>query len=161
MKKFLLFTVVLFAYIIPSTLYSQLPDLGTTSGFAFFTAAGAFTVTGASVVTGDVGTDTGAYAAFPPGVLIGNSHVANTLTAQAAIDVLDAYEYLDGLICNNVVGVTFGNGQILTPGVHCVGAASTLNGNLVLNGLGRSNLYIYHSNRWSFRKCYQFLCNTY
>ncbi len=139
MKKFLLFTVVLCAYIIPSSLYSQLPDLGTTSGFAFFTAAGAFTVTGASVVTGDVGTHAGAYAAFPPGVLIGNPHVANTLTALAATDVLVAYQYLDGLICNNVVGVTFGNGQILTPGVHCVGAASTIEGNLTLNGLNDPN----------------------
>ncbi|MBK7428558.1 MAG: DUF3494 domain-containing protein [Saprospiraceae bacterium] len=139
MKKFLPFTIALFAYFIPSTIYSQVPDLGSTSGFVFFTAAGAFTVTGASVVTGDVGTDAGAFAAFPPGVLIGSSHVADALTAQAAADVLDAYEYLDGLLCTYVEGVTFGNGQILTPGVHCAGGASTLNGNLILDGQNNPN----------------------
>lgn len=118
----------------PCINYGQAPNLGTTDNFALFTAAGAFNNIGAStVVTGDVGTDVGAFNAFPPGTLIGAAHVADAVSAQAATDVLIAYNQLEGLLCGSVLGVTLGNGQVLTPNIYCTGAATTLNGNLTLD----------------------------
>jgi hypothetical protein len=115
----------------------QVPSLGTTFDFALFTASGAFNNVGAStVVTGDVGTNVGAFNAFPPGTLNGSSHVADVVTAQAAVDVMTAYSYLDGLTCGLVIGTTLGSGQILTPNIYCLGGASTINGDLVLDGQG-------------------------
>lgn len=112
----------------------QAPDLGTTSTFAMFTAAGAFSNDGATLVTGDIGTDVGSFTGFPPGVVIGSIHVADAVTAQAAIDVAEAYMDLSTLTCGQVIGITLGGGQILTPNIYCTGAASVLNGDLVLDG---------------------------
>jgi len=111
-----------------------LSNLGSTADFALFTAAGAFNNIGAgTIVTGDVGTHVGAFNAFPLGILIGNQHVANGVSAQAAADVLVAYSYLASLTCGQVIGTTLGNNQVLTPDIYCTGAASTLNGNLILD----------------------------
>jgi hypothetical protein len=116
------------------------PDLGDASGFALFSAAGAFDVLGAStVVTGDVGTNVGAFNGFPPGTVIGQIHVADAVTAAAAPDVLTAYAYLDAITCGLVLGTPMGGGQLLTPNVYCLGAASTLNGDLTLDGQGDAN----------------------
>ena len=109
-------------------------NLASTADFALFTAAGAFNNIGAgTVVTGDVGTHVGAFNAFPPGILIGDQHVANGVSAQAAADVLVAYSYFASLTCGAVIGTTLGNNQVLTPNIYCTGAASTLNGNLILD----------------------------
>lgn len=115
------------------------PDLGSAATYALFTSAGAFNVTGAAVVTGDVGTQTGAFNAFPPGTVIGTINVANAASLQAATDVCAAYGNLSSRICGNVIGVTMGNGQTLSPGVHCSGAASTISGLLTLDGGGDPN----------------------
>ena len=73
--------------LMPNLNFGQAPNLGTASSFALFTAAGAFNNTGAgTTVTGDVGTNVGAFNAFPLGTLIGTRHVADALAAQAAND---------------------------------------------------------------------------
>ena len=113
----------------PAFLFGQAPNLGTASGFALFTAAGAFTNTGTSIVTGDVGTNAGAYT--PPGTLNGESYVADATSAQAKIDLLAAYAALDTPVGTNIpVGL---GGQTLTSGVWYTNAASTLNGTLTLD----------------------------
>ncbi|MBC7865293.1 MAG: DUF3494 domain-containing protein [Bacteroidia bacterium] len=113
------------------------PNLGTASGFALFTAAGAFNnISAATTVTGNVGTDVGAFNAFPPGTLVGQIHVADPASAQAATDVNVAYSNLSALTCGTVLGTTLGNNQVLGPDVYCLGAASVLNGNLILDGQG-------------------------
>lgn len=135
MKSFLIIaTAILTLLLTPDTTFGQAPDLGTTSSFAMFTAVGAFSNDGATVVTGDIGTDVGAFTGFPPGIVIGSIHVADVVTAQAAIDVATAYSDLSTLTCGQVIGTTLGNGQILTPDIYCLGAASVLNGDLVLDG---------------------------
>jgi hypothetical protein len=131
-----LLLIALTMILVPKVNYGQAPDLGVTYDFALFTAVGAFDVLGASVVNGDVGTDVGAFNGFPPGVLVGNIHVADPVSAQAAIDVADAYSDLFGLTCGTVLGVTLGSGQVLTPDIYCIGAAATLNGTLVLDAQG-------------------------
>ncbi|MEI6408671.1 MAG: ice-binding family protein [Bacteroidota bacterium] len=123
----------------PITNFGQAPDLGAASSFALFTAAGAFNNIGTTVVSGNIGTNVGAFTGFPPGVVIGQIHVADAISAQAATDVANAYGYLSSLTCGLVLGTTLGNGQVLTPNIYCLGAASNINGNLILDGLGNPN----------------------
>jgi len=135
MKSFLQLAIALLTvWILPNSIFSQAPDLGTTSSFAMFTAVGAFSNDGSTVVTGDIGTNVGAFTGFPPGIVIGSIHVADAVTAQAAIDVAAAYAELSGYTCGQVIGTTLGNAQILTPDIYCMGAASVLQGELVLDG---------------------------
>ena len=129
----------------PSVNFGQTPDLGTTSSFALFTAAGAFNAAGAStIVTGDVGTNVGAFNAFPPGTLIGQAHVADAVSATAATDVALAYGSLSPVTCGQVISTTLGSGQTLLPDVYCTGAATTINGDLILDGQGDpTSLFIF------------------
>ena len=117
--------------------FAQSPNLGTTSNFALFTAAGAFTNAGATTVTGEIGTHVGALTGFPPGSVIGGTFVANPTTAIAATDVAVAYTSLNG--AGTVIGTTLGSGQTLTAGTYTTGAASSLNGNLILDGQNNAN----------------------
>ena len=138
MKKLLLATFCgLIIYLIPTQLFGQVaPDLGSSSNFALFTASGAFNNAGASVVTGDAGTNVGAFNAFPPGVIIGNVYTADPVTAQAATDVAIAYGFVSAMTCGSVIPSTLGNGQTLLPNIYCTGAASTINGDLILDAQG-------------------------
>ncbi|UEG49293.1 ice-binding family protein [Ferruginibacter lapsinanis] len=145
MKKILLQIFIIIGILAcPNINFAQTPDLGTASGFALFTADGAFTSTGATNVTGDIGTNVGVFSGFPPGTVSGAIHVADPTSVQAALDVNTAYTYLKGLTCGAVLTTTLGNNQILTPNVYCLGAASTLNGSLTLDGQGDPNaLFIF------------------
>ena len=124
-----------------NTSYGQLlaPNLRSTTGFAFFTANGAFTVNGnATTVTGDVGTNVGAFTGFPPGTLTGTKRLPLTPEAiQAAVDVQSAYNYTNSLNCDRIIAAELGS-QTLTSGVSCQNTASPtmLNGTLTLNGPG-------------------------
>ena len=137
------FTIIITAIALlfyPKFNFGQAPDLGTTSSFALFTAVGAFNNTGASLVNGDIGTNAGAFNGFPvPGTVIGQIHVADPTSAQAATDVAIAYGDLSAVPCGAVIGSTLGSNQILVPNVYCIGAAATLNGNLILDGQGDPN----------------------
>src|ERR1035437_1402390 len=138
-KLFNVLTAVIL-FLMPNANFGQAPTLGTTSGFALFTAVGAFSNIGAATyVTGDVGTNVGAFNAFPPGTVVGSIHVADPASTQAAIDVATAYSDLSEVTCGPVLGVTLGNNQVLTPNVYCIGAASTLTGDLILDGQGDPN----------------------
>jgi hypothetical protein len=134
---FFIIGIVMLCY--PKLNLGQVPNLGTASNFALFTAVGAFNNTGATTVIGDVGTNVGLFSAFPSGTLLGQIHVADLVSQQAAIDVNAAYSYLSSMVCDSVIGTTLGVNQILTPKVYCLGAASVLNGDLILNGQGNPN----------------------
>src|SRR5579862_3830278 len=149
MRVTLLLTLtVIFLSLVPCVNLAQAPNLGTTASFALFTAAGAFGNTSASTtVTGNVGTNVGAFTAFPPGTLIGQQHVADAASAQAAIDVANAYAALSAVTCGQVLTTPMGSGQVLSPNVYCLGAASTISGNLILDGGGDPNaLFIFKIN---------------
>lgn len=138
----LIAAVLLFS---PKTNYSQTPNLGTASSFALFTADGAFTNTGETNVIGDIGTNLGGFSGFPPGVVDGQIHVVDATSSQAALDVIDAYDFLVGLTCDSIIGITLGDNQILTPNVYCIGVGgSTLNDTLFLDAQGDANaLFIF------------------
>lgn len=147
-KKLLLIITAATQLFFPNLNFGQAPNLGTASSFALFTAAGAFSNTMATTyVTGDVGTNVGAFTAFPPGTVVGAIHLTDATSAQAATDVAVAYSDLFGRTCGTVLGVTLGSGQVLTPDVYCTGAASTLAGDLYLDAQGDPNaLFIFQVN---------------
>ncbi len=138
-NRLLLIVTAITLLTFPKLNFGQAPDLGVASSFALFTAAGAFSNDGATVVTGDIGTNVGAFTGFPPGIVIGEIHVADPVSAQAATDVDEAYSYLAALTCGEVLSTTIGGGQILLPNIYCLGAASTINGDLILDGGGDPN----------------------
>ncbi len=112
------------------------PDLGDAAGFVLFTSVGAFINNDNSVVTGDVGTNMGAFSGFPPGTVIGATHVEDGASALAEPDVDAAYMYLDGILGGMTIGVGLGTGQTLTPDVYILGSAATLDGVLNLDAEG-------------------------
>ncbi|WP_018620378.1 ice-binding family protein [Spirosoma luteum] len=117
---------------------AQAPNLGTASSFALFTANGAFSNTGASTVTGDIGTALGAFSGFPPGTVSGQTRLPGSSEAnQAATDVMNAYNSLGPLTCATTILAELG-GQTLAPGVYCqpTADATSLNGTLTLSGAG-------------------------
>lgn len=142
MNKYIvyLFVTIVACFCSPKLSFGQAPNLGTTSNFALFTANGGFSNIGvATIVTGDVGTNAGAFTAFPTGTVNGQIHVVDATSAQAATDVAAAYSDLSGVTCGSILGTPFGNGQILAPGVYCQGSASFFNGNITLDGQGDPN----------------------
>ncbi|MCX6350961.1 MAG: ice-binding family protein [Bacteroidetes bacterium] len=138
MKKQLLILLTAAALLFfPKVNFGQTaPNLGKASTFSLFTAVGAFTCSSSSTIWGDIGTNKGAFTGSP--ALVGNKHVVDATSSQAAKDVDSAYTYLVGLTCDSVL-TTLGSGQTLTPHVFCLGAATTLNGNLTLDAQGNPN----------------------
>jgi hypothetical protein len=136
--------IAILLLLIPTIGSAQAPGLGTASRFVLFTSVGAFENTGTSSATGDIGTGAGLFSGFPPGTVTGEIHVADAVTAQAAIDVDIAYSHLQGLPCDSVIGNLLGDDQLLAPGTYCLVNAATLNGNLFLDGQGNPNaLFIF------------------
>jgi Ice-binding-like len=126
-------------FLVPNVLFGQAPNLGAAADFALFTAAGAINNTGTTVITGDIGTNVGAFNGFPPGIINGQTHVADAVSAQAASDLALAYGSISPITCGLVLSTTMGSGQLLTPNVYCLGAASTLNGELTLDAQNNPN----------------------
>lgn len=126
---------------LPNTQFGQSPNLGAATSFAIFTSVGAVSNGGATQIIGDLGTDLGAFTGFPPGIIYGQIHIADGVSAQAAIDVNAAYNYLSGISCGPDPGATMGNGQTLTPNVYCTVGPATLTGNLILDGQGDPNAF--------------------
>jgi len=118
------------------------PPLGAASSFVLFTAVGAFDNVGPSVIKGDIGTNAGAFSGFPPGVITGSIHIADTRSTQAATDVQAAFAHMSNIACVVPLAVYGGpvtNPQVLTPNSYCVSAATTLAGSLILDGQNNPN----------------------
>jgi hypothetical protein len=140
MKKLYLFVLTFFLLMLfPKVNFGQTPNFGAASGFAVFSSAGAFTNVGPTSVTGDVGNNAGAFTAFPPGTLIGQIHNINATSQQAATDLAIANTFLLGITCGTTIAPALGNGQIITPGIYCLAAATTLTGDLILDAQGDAN----------------------
>ncbi|NVN94052.1 MAG: DUF3494 domain-containing protein [Bacteroidetes bacterium] len=134
-SKLLSLLIAIVLFVVPKIIFGQTPNLGVASDFALFTSTGAFTNLGATNISGDIGTNAGLFSGFPSGTINGQIHVTDSTSVLAATAVQDAYTYLSTLV-GSVLGVFFGGGQELTPGIYNTGAASTLNGDLTLNAQG-------------------------
>lgn len=135
MKNLLLVSIAIPLLFFPKLNFAQATasDLSTASSFALFTGDGAFTNIGATTVTGNIGTNIGAFTGFPPGVVNGQIHVADATSASAAQGVTAAYNDLRTRSGGLATAPVLGNGQILTPGIFTIGQAASLNGNLILD----------------------------
>jgi len=140
MKKISTFLAGTLLFLSPAHLFSQIaPNLNTASSFVLFTGNGEFTSNSSSTnVIGNVGNVVGAVTAFPPGTLTGSKHFGDAAAIQANNDIIAAYADLAGRTCSIAHVVGFGGGETLTPDTYCSTAASTLNGNLILDAGGNS-----------------------
>lgn len=118
-------------------MFGQAPDLGTSADFVLFTTDGSVTNTGISQLTGKVGTNNGSSTGF--GNVNGGMHDGGPVSAQAATDLLIAYNQLNATIPTNNPAPTLGNGQTLLAGVHETAGATTINLNLILDAQNDPN----------------------
>ena len=117
--------------------YGQAPNLGTAANFVVFSTNGSVSNTGTSILTGNIGTNNGSSTAF--GNVDGVMHDQNGTSAQAASDLLIAYNQLNSRIPTLFPSPLLGNGQALLKGIHSISGAATISGNLTLNAQGDAN----------------------
>ena len=121
------------------------PNLGSAGAFAVL---GASTVTngGASVITGDLGLSPGiSVTGFPPGLLIGTLHIADSTAAQAQLDLTAAYNDAAGRTIGAIVLAGNLGGMTLAPGLYkSTSSLEISSGDLTLDAQGDANaVYIF------------------
>ncbi len=117
--------------------------LGTAQPFAVL-AASAVTCPTVATVTGDLGISPNGAASitgFPaPCTVVGTTHAADAVAAQAQTDLVTAYNFLASQACNlDLTGQDLGTVGTLTPGVYCFSSSAQLTGTLTLDALGNPN----------------------
>jgi len=113
-------------------------DLGTAGSFAAFAENSVANGRLPTVITGDVGVNQAgpeALEGFPPGVIEGEVHVADTAAEQADADIEAAYNDLSGRAADEAVGPQLG-GMTLAPGVYRSIDDLDLDGTLTLDAQG-------------------------
>ncbi|MFT7612587.1 MAG: hypothetical protein ACI9J3_001550, partial [Parvicellaceae bacterium] len=130
---------------LPFLSFGQVIDLGTAENFMLFSCNGAVSNTGVSTITGDIGTDLGSISGFGTSTVNGSFYNADSVTAQAKIDVINAYNLLFSIPATEPPHApAFGSGETLTSGIYAIAGAGSLAGNLTLNGLGDTcSLFIF------------------
>jgi hypothetical protein len=112
--------------------------LGVLSDYALYTNVGAVSNTGTSGINGNIGTDVGASTGYASSIFIGSSETANAASAQAKIDIDNAYIALMALP-NTITShaAAFGSvapgGETINAGVYFVNGAGSLAGTLILD----------------------------
>lgn len=92
------------------------PSLGTSASYAAL-AASTITNTGNSVLTGDLGLSPGtSVAGFPPGIVSGTKHITDSAAAQAQIDAMAAYTFMQAQSSTVIPSAL--DAQVLSPGVY-------------------------------------------
>jgi hypothetical protein len=114
-------------------------SLGSIENFSLYSSDGAVTNTGASYIAGDIGTNIGAISGFaPPVVVNGSIQNTNSITAQAALDLIAAIDQINNTTATAGHLPVFG-GETLTPGVYSLAGAASIAGTLTLDGQGDPN----------------------
>ncbi|MCW3091002.1 MAG: hypothetical protein JWP81_2071 [Ferruginibacter sp.] len=138
MKKSLLyFTIAVTLLSSPFLSFSQAPTLGTAANFVLFTTVGAVGNTGTSQLTGNVGTNSGSSTGF--GNVNGVMHDNDGASAQAALDVMNAYAQINSATVTANHAPLLGNGEVLVAGVYAIPAVTVLSLDLTLDGGGNPN----------------------
>ena len=116
---------------------AQVITMGTTADFVLFSSNGAITNTGASHLTGHVGTNAGSSTGF--GNVDGIMHDQDGASALAMADLNVLYGQLDNATATLFPAPLLGNGLTLTPGVHYISQAASLELELILDGQNLAN----------------------
>ncbi|MDB5267563.1 MAG: hypothetical protein JWP58_603 [Hymenobacter sp.] len=141
MKKIILSALVSIGWLAGAqNSFGQAPTLTPTArSFTLFTAIGDVTSTGATSITGDIGTDKGALTVSSPGILAGTAHNGDGVSAVAADDVQTAYNSSAVFTTGTILSDPLGNRQDLSPDTYRVGTGTTVTGDLNLDGGGDPN----------------------
>lgn len=118
------------------------PTLGATACYAIFSSDGAVSNSGITTVSGDIGTNNGQSTGFDPLLVMGNIHlIPDGSTAQAAADLLVAYNYVNTLSADIelLYPADFGKNLVLTPHTYLLSGATTFTDTLYLNAQGNAN----------------------
>jgi len=126
----------------PVLLGPDAPTLGKAGCFGIFSSDGPVENTGVTHVMGDVGANVGLTTGYNPLFVSGTLHTTpNSTTAEAAADLLDAYNYLNGLApdIELLYPAQFGLGLELTPHTYILNGGTTFTDTLYLNAQGRTD----------------------
>lgn len=118
------------------------PNLGASACYAVLSGNGAVSNSGITYITGDVGTNVGSTTGFNASFVTGVIHpIPDGSTAQAAADLLVAYNYLNTLPhdIELLYPAQFGKNLVLTPHTYLLNAATVLTDSLYLNAQGNAN----------------------
>ena len=121
------------------------PNLGVAGNFAVL-AASTVTNAGASVITGDLGLSPGiSVTGFPPGILVGTLHIADSTTAQAQLALTAAYNDAAGRTLGAIMLAGNLGGLTLAPGLYkSTSSLEISSGDLTLDAQGdASAVYIF------------------
>lgn len=118
-------------------------QLGTAGTYGIM-ATSTITSTGPSVINGDVALEPGsAMIGFPPATVNGTIHINDSVSHQAFIDLLTAYNYYKNLppgvtiTADADLGALYPNG--IPPGTYTSGSGMAINTHLTLDGGGNAN----------------------
>ncbi len=120
----------------------QAPPLGAMGCYSLFSASGPVSNSGVTVVTGDVGTNSGLTTGFNSSNVTGTIHlIPDASTAQCAADLAIAYDHLNTLPYDIelLYPAQFGNNLVLTPHTYLLNAATVLTDTLFLDARGNAN----------------------
>ena len=118
------------------------PTLGAAACYAIFSTDGAVSNSGITTVTGDIGSNNGSATGYNPLLVTGTIHaIPDGSTAQAAADLLNAYNYVNVLPYDIELKypVKLGNNLVLTPHTYRMSSAAHLTDTLFLNAEGNPN----------------------
>ena len=138
MKNSLLLIFLLLA--VGQSIAQTAPDLGAASTFTLFTSVGALKNNGASKITGDAGTNSGAITGFENATMTGTIYGPTTTAASnAAAAMPNAYASFGAADEGTLLTSPLGGTTALAPGTYRTVEAATLTGNLILDGGGATN----------------------
>lgn len=118
------------------------PVLGAAACYAIFSTDGAVSNSGVTTITGDIGSNNGSATGFDPLLVTGMIHpIPDISTAQAAADLLVAYNYVNALAYDIELKypVKLGGNLVLTPHTYLMNSAAHLTDTLFLNAEGNAN----------------------
>ena len=137
--KLLLTLTTVLLFLMPSAIFGQAPDLGSTSSFALFTESGALNNSGATVVTGNIGSYDSTPVGFTgPGTVTGTIYpVGDTHLNQPFADLGAAFGSFgaNGSVLGSPLETYNSTGIIYTGTYHTIGATD-LNGSFTLDAQG-------------------------
>ncbi|HSU50863.1 MAG TPA: ice-binding family protein, partial [Segetibacter sp.] len=138
MKNTLWIIFIITLLSIPNINFAQAPDLRSVADFVLFTKTGAVGNTGTSTVMGKIGTNTGAITGFT--YQAGQQEINNPVTVQASADLQIIYDsmYAASQTFPSHAAI-LGNGETLSPGVHLIPEAASIEGTLILDAQGNPN----------------------
>ena len=114
--------------------------LGSLKQYALFTGSGAVANAATSGIVGDIGTNVGVISGFTTSTHVGSFNLPSAETAQAVIDLNNAYIQIT-LLPNTELGhlAAFGLGETVLPGVYYTAGAGSLAGTITLDAQGDSD----------------------